>query len=157
MDFTITVTGTEHCIKTIEKIEQVIQSDNLKKYIAEKAIAVINRNAREKLEKNENYINHNKYNIKSNGIEIYNDVTNEQGVHYSLIVEYGSGIYAEKGHIGTSEEFINSNYQWWYGFCKKIKVHGQTPKHIYEDSAKIIERNLHRWVNEYLRKFLGGR
>lgn len=146
-------------------------------------ISIINTISEERLSYDRNYTKSNKYKINDDSIVVYNDVTNSNGEHYSLILEYGSGIHAEKEHIGKTDTFKVSGYMYWYvpeekapelamytdsengkGFEKietptgtLYKVYGQTPKHIYEDAAKIIERNVAKWVNEYIQKKLGGK
>lgn len=174
--FTIEIQGTKQAIDKIKKIEDVTKSNSLKVYLAEKMISVINRFADERLSYDENYVKSNKYKIDDESITIYNDVANASNEHYSLILEYGSGLYAEKGHIGSSETFIASGFMYWYVPEEKApeiseypyqrietdngviyKVFGQTPKHIYEDSAKVIERNIARWIREYIKQELGGK
>lgn len=174
--FTIKIQGTKQVIDKINRVENLMQSDDLKVYLAKKMIAIVNEIAEQRLSYDENYIKSNKYEIKDNGILIYNDVVNASGEHYSLILEYGSGLYAEKPHIGKTPTFLASGYMYWYVpedeapdlFAypyERIeteegvlyKVYGQTPKHIYEDSAKVIERNVARWVREYIKKELGGK
>lgn len=173
--FTIEIQGTKQAINKINTIAAMTQSNDLKVYLANKMIEVINRLAEERLSYDENYIKSNKYKINEEGILVYNDVTNASNEHYSLILEYGSGLYAEKPHIGQTETFIASGYMYWfvpedeapdlfaYPYERietdrgvLYKVYGQTPKHIYEDAAKIIERNVARWIREYMKKELGG-
>lgn len=174
--FTIEIQGTKQAINKINRIADITKSNDLKVYLANKMIEVINRLAEERLSYDENYIKSNKYKINDEGILVYNDVTNASNEHYSLILEYGSGLYAEKNHIGQTETFIASGYMYWfvpedeapdlfaYPYERietdsgvLYKVYGQTPKHIYEDSAKIIERNVARWIWEYVKKELGGK
>ena len=174
--FEIKIQGTKQVIDKIERVEAITKSEGLRKYLAQKMIAVINRLADERLSYDDNYKNHNKYQINSDSIVIYNDVQNNNGQYYSLILEYGSGLYAEKGHIGKTPTFIATGYMYWYVPEEEApelfeypyeriesengvfyKVYGQTPKHIYEDSAKLIERNVARWVREYIKKELGGK
>ena len=173
--FTIEVHGTKQVIDKIRKIADAMLSDDIKEYIAKKAIEVINKEADENLSYDEKYKKHNNYKIEKDSILIYNDVQNDNGEYYSLIIEYGSGLYAEKSHIGKTETFVNTGYMYWYVPEEEApdlfdypyerietdsgvfyKVFGQTPKHIYENSAKIIERNLAKWVREYNKKELGG-
>ena len=172
----IEIRGTKQVIDKIDRIEELTNSKQIKEYLAEKMISVINRLAEERLSYDENYISHNKYQLLENGILIYNDVTNSNGEYYSLILEYGSGLYAEKDHIGKTDTFKATGYMYWYvpeEYAPELfdyypttrietskgviyKVFGQTPKHIYEDSAEIIERNVARWVREYIKEELGG-
>lgn len=174
---TIELQGSKQAIDKINTIAAMTQSNDLKVYLANKMIAVINRLAEERLSYDENYIKSNKYKITDEGILVYNDVTNASHEHYSLILEYGSGLYAEKPHIGKTETFIASGYMYWYvpeeyapelfDYYPKTRIEtpkgviyqvfGQTPKHIYEDSAKVIERNVARWIREYMKKELGGK
>lgn len=174
--FTIEIQGTKQAIDKINAIEKITQSQDIKIYLAKKMIDVINRLSQERLSYNDNYIKHNQYKINEDSIEIYNDVQNESNQYYSLILEYGSGLYAEKEHIGQTETFNATGYMYWYVPEDEApnlfeypyerietengvfyKVYGQTPKHIYEDSAKIIERNVARWIKEYMKKELGGK
>ena len=174
--YNIEIQGTKQVIDKINRIEEISKSDSIKKYLAEKMIKVINKYAEERLSYDDNYIKSNKYKINDDSIEIYNDVTNASGEHYSLILEYGSGLWAEKKHIGTTEMFKASGYMYWYVpedeapdlFAypyQRIetdngvlyKVYGQTPKHIYEDAAELVQRNIARWVREYINKELGGK
>lgn len=174
--FEIKIQGTKQVIDKIERVEAITKSEGLKKYLAQKMIAVINRLADERLSYDDNYKNHNNYQINSDSIVIYNDVQNNNGQYYSLILEYGSGLYTEKGHIGKTPTFIATGYMYWYVPEEEApelfeypyeriesengvfyKVYGQTPKHIYEDSAKLIERNVARWVREYIKEELGGK
>ena len=174
--FEIEIQGTKQAINKINRIEEVSNSDDIKKYLAEKTIKVIDRLADERLYYDNNYKKSNKYEIYDDRIVIYNDVANENGQHYSLILEYGSGLYAEKQHIGTTKGFIASGYMYWYVPEEEApelieypyerietesgvlyKVYGQTPKHIYEDAAKLVERNMSRWIREYIKKELGGK
>lgn len=173
---TIEIQGTKEVIDKINKIESILKDDDIKKYLAEKMIAVIQRIADERLSYDDNYIKHNKYQINEDSIQIYNDVENNNHEHYSLILEYGSGLYAEKEHIGKTKTFLATGYMYWlvpeeeapelfdYPYERIetengvfYKVYGQTPKHIYEDSAKIIERNVARWVREYIKEKIGGK
>lgn len=174
--FEIEIQGTKQVIDKINYIEGVLKSSKIKQYIAEKMIFIINTISEERLSYDKNYTKSNKYKINDDSIVVYNDVANNSGEHYSLILEYGSGLYAEKEHIGETPTFLASGYMYWYVPEEEApelfeypyeriesdsgvfyKVYGQTPKHIYEDSAKIIERNVARWVNEYIQKELGGK
>ena len=174
--FTVEIQGTKQAIDKIKNVEVAMNSRDIKEYLAKKMIDVINRISNERLSHNDNYTKHNQYKINENSIEIYNDVQNESGEYYSVILEYGSGLYAEKSHIGETNTFIATGYMYWYVPEEEApnlfdypyerivtengvfyKVYGQTPKHIYEDSAKIIERNVARWINEYINKELGGK
>lgn len=174
--FTIEIQGTKKVIENINRIENVIKSNDLKVYIAKKIIKAIDRLADERLSHDDNYKKSNKYIIESDKIIIYNDVSNENGQHYSLILEYGSGIWAEKEHIGKTQSFSASGFMYWYVPEEKApelseypyerietengvlyKVYGQTPKYIYEDAAMLVERNISRWINEYMKKELGGK
>lgn len=174
--YTIEIQSSKRLINKINKIGEIAKSEDLKKYLAEKAIAVINRLADERLSYDENYTKSNKYEISDEEITIYNDVVNENNEHYSLILEYGSGLYAEKEHIGTTKTFLATGYMYWYVPEEEAtelinypyerietetgvfyKVYGQTPKHIYEDAAKITQRNIARWIREYIKKELGGK
>lgn len=181
--YEIRIQGTKKVIDKLNRVEEIIKSNDLKVQIAKKSIAIINRLANERLSYDEKYIKSNKYTIDDKSITIYNDVINTQGQHYSLIIEYGSGIHAKKEHIGETDTFKASGYMYWYvpeekapelamytdsengkGFEKietskgtLYKVYGQTPKHIYEDAAKIIQKNLAKWIREYIKKELGGK
>ena len=174
--FTIEIQGTKQVMNKIKKIAESMASDDIKEYIAKKAIEVINAEADANLSYDKNYREHNQYKINGNSIIIYNDVQNENNQYYSLIIEYGSGLYAEKEHIGETETFVNTGYMYWFVPEEEApdlfeypyerietedgvfyKVYGQTPKHIYENSAKIIEKNLSKWIREYSKKELGGK
>lgn len=174
--YTIEIQGTKQVIDKINRIEEIVKSNDLKIYLAEKSIAVINRLADERLSHDENYVKNNKYKIEEEGILIYNDVVNNNNEHYSLILEYGSGLYAEKQHIGETDTFNATGFMYWYVPEEEApelfdypydriptdkgvvyKVYGQTPKHIYEDAAKVIQRNIARWIREYIKKELGGK
>lgn len=156
MKFSVEVTGAEKCINYIKNIPNIIIDDELKTYIAEKSIEIINKYAKSRLKNYDNYIEHNQYKLIPDGILLYNDAEDDNGSHYALIVEYGSGTYAnEMPHIGDTPEFLESNYEWWYA-GRHVKVHGQEPKHIYKDAAKEIANNLQKWlvlrINDNLRK-----
>lgn len=172
----IEIQGSKQVIDKINAIEIAMKSNDIKEYLAKKMISVINGFADERLSYDAEYIKHNKYEILDEGIAVYNDVENESHQHYSLILEYGSGLYAELPHIGQTKSFIASGYMYWYVPEDEApdlfeypyerietedgviyKVYGQTPKHIYEDSAKVIERNAARWVREYIEERLGGK
>lgn len=174
--YEIRIQGTKKVIDKLNRVEEIIKSNDLKVQIAKKSIAIINRLADERLSYDEKYIKSNKYTIDDKSITIYNDVENESKQHYSLIIEYGSGLWAEKQHIGKTPTFLASGYMYWYVPEDKApdlfaypyerieteegvlyKVYGQTPKHIYEDAAKIIQKNLARWIREYIKKELGGK
>jgi hypothetical protein len=146
----ITVKGLDEIIQNLQDTQKLIKSNELKKYIAEQSIKEINKIAQERLSQNGNYISNNKYEIVDNGILIYNDVQNEDGFNYSLIIEYGSGTHAEIEHIGTTDEFIESDYTYWISGLG-VRVSGQEPKHIYTDAAKIIEKKLSTWGSEFLK------
>lgn len=172
----IEVRGTKQVIDKIDRIEELTNSSQIKEYLAKKMISIINQFAEDRLSSSEDYKKHNKYQILNDGILIYNDVTNSNGEYYSLILEYGSGLYAEKEHIGQSPTFKATGYMYWYvpeeeapelfdypyerivteDGAVLYKVFGQTPKHIYEDAAELIERNVARWVREYIKEELGG-
>lgn len=153
MDFNIKVTGIEDCINFINSIPELIDDDNLKQLIGENSIKIINQIAQSRLENYSNYIQSNKIKTYKTGVIIYNDVEDDYGFNYSLIVEYGSGLNAEEQHIGTTEEFIESGFEWWYA-GRHIKVTGQNPKHIYTDAAIEISRLLPKWVTTYVNDVL---
>lgn len=174
--FEIKIQGTKQVIDKINRVKSITQSNALKEYLAKKMISIINEVADERLSYDDNYIKHNKFKIEEDAITIYNDVENHNHEHYSLILEYGSGVYAELPHIGQTQTFIATGYMYWFVPEEEApelfdypyerietengvfyKVYGQTPKYIYEDSAKIIERNVARWVREYIQKELGGK
>lgn len=174
--FTIEIQGTKQAIDKINRIVDITKSDDIKVYLADKMISIINQLAEERLSYDDNYVKSNKYIINEDTITIYNDVVNANNEHYSLILEYGSGLYAEKEHIGKTPTFIASGYMYWfvpedeapdlfaYPYERietdngvLYKVYGQTPKHIYEDAAKVVERNIARWIREYMKKELGGK
>ena len=174
--FNITIKGTKQVIDKINSVEQTMMSKDIKEYLAKKMISIINTLSEERLSYDENYSKSNKYEILENGIFVYNDVTNGNGEYYSLILEYGSGLYAEQDHIGQTPTFNASGYMYWFVPEEEApelfdypyerieteegviyKVFGQTPKHIYEDSAEIIQRNVARWVREYIQEKLGGK
>lgn len=174
--FTIKIQGTKKVIDKINSIDDAFKSNDLKEYLAKKVIRIIDKLADERLYYDDNYKSNNKYTIEQNKIIIYNDVKNNNGEYYSLIIEYGSGLYAEQEHIGKTNTFTATGYMYWYVPEEEApelfdypyerietdagvlyKVFGQTPKHIYEDAAKIAERNISRWVREYIKKELGGK
>lgn len=150
MGITIKSQGLTKAINMFKNLEKTLLSEKLYDFIAEKAIEEINKQAKDKLQTSDNYISNNKYERTDKGIVIYNDSATEDGFNYSLIIEYGSGAYAEMPHIGNTLEFVESNYEWWYAFGKNIVVHGQEPKHIYTDAAKIIRKEINSWITEFI-------
>lgn len=161
---TIEVTGLEEVINLLNDLDALMQSEKLKTYIAEKALEEINRIAKTKLSQNDNYINSNKYTLTDEGILIYNDVQAVDGSYYSLIIEYGSGTKAE-GSYNTGKIYWyvpeekgpnleNYNYKSYTTESgeKIYMVFGQSPKHIYTDASKIIEKNLTKWALEFIKK-----
>lgn len=172
----IEVQGTKEAIEKINVVEKLLNSKGLKEYLAQQMISVINKIADERLSYDENYVKHNKYELRDDGILVYNDVTNESGDHYSLILEYGSGLYAEQEHIGNTPTFKATGNMYWFVPEEEApelfeypyerietedgvlyKVYGQTPKHIYEDAAEIIQKTATVWIKDYLVKELGGK
>lgn len=153
LKYKVEIKGTEEVLKAIEKVESIINSKDLYNFIGEKALKVIKRIAEDKLKTGaSNYNQHNKLQVLNNGILIYNDIANSDGTFYSLIIEYGSGTKMDETnaeHMGTTPEFLQSNYEWWYA-GRHVKVHGQDPKYIYTDAAVKIEQNLEHWVSDYL-------
>ena len=152
MKFEIEVKGLTEVIEYFKKLQNVVSSDKLKEYIAEKSIEEIKKISKERLANYSNYIESNKYEITKDGIRIYNDVQNDNS-HYSLIIEYGSGTKMDPSaeHFGDTPEFKASNYQWWINGLG-FKVTGQEPKHIYTDAAKVIEKNISTWADEYIER-----
>lgn len=167
----IEVEGTDKVIKYVKEMEKKLKSDDVKKYLAEKMIILINRESKSKLENSINYVAHNKYEILDDGILIYNDVQNDNGEYYSLIIEYGSGVYAEGEPFHHTESYDNSGGLYWLvpvengsslmntGFDiitlesgDYFKVYGQEAKHIYTDAAIKIQKNINRWLKEYIEK-----
>lgn len=166
----IDVVGSERVIKTINDFVKKMESDDLKRYIGSKAIEVINEEAFNELGDATEYTKHNKMEILSDGILIYNDVKNTEGQYYSLMVEYGTGVYAVMENIGTTEMFEKSGHVFWYVPAEKApklenyayekvttdegsvlyKVYGQYPNYIYTNSATKIRKNLSKWVKEYI-------
>lgn len=167
----IEVEGTDKVINYVKEMEKKLKSDDVKKYLAEKMIILINRESKNKLENSINYDAHNKYEILDDGILIYNDVQNDNGEYYSLIIEYGSGVYAEGEPFHHTESYDNSGGLYWLvpvengsslmntGFDiitlesgDYFKVYGQEAKHIYTDAATKIQKNINRWLKEYIEK-----
>lgn len=171
MEFSIDITGIDEAIRLFNEIKDVISSNELKEYLAEKSIEEINKIAKQRLQNSENYIANNNYEILQDGVLIYNDIQSEDGTYISLIIEYGSGIHKEGepfNHTNTyaatsglywlvpvesSSSLANTNYN-----IINIKgveyyiVFGQYPKHIYTDAGKIIEKNIATWISEYIDK-----
>lgn len=175
MNIEINLIGLDNITKELEKIKKKINSKLLFDYLAKKSIDAINEIAEKKLQNSSNYKQHNKYELLDNGFMIYNDVSSVDGTYYSLIIEYGSGTKMSSdspGHIGQSNSFTNSGGKYWfvkadevdlssYGFEAKhfksdgfegdlYQVFGQEPKYIYTDAARIIQKNINKWFNEYI-------
>lgn len=174
----VKITGLDKCIKMIDNYSKIINSKELYEYIAKESIKVINKYAKSRLDNSSNYTSSNIYEISDKKIKISNEVKNSQGKYYSLIIEYGSGMYAEKPHFGDTKTFVESGYVYWlvpveegsnlesYGFevvdidlgdgqvNSFYKVFGQEPKHIYTDAAKEIEKNLVNWTMQFIKQKL---
>lgn len=161
---TIEITGLDEALNLLEKLDSLCQSNELKEYIAERAIDEINKIAKSRLSTNDNYISNNKYKITKDGILIYNDVQAVDGSYYSLIIEYGSGTKAE-GSYNTGKVYWyvpeekgpnlkNYNYKSYTTEDGETiyMVFGQKPKHIYNDASKIIENNITKWALDFIRK-----
>lgn len=159
----IRVEGANEIIKKITEIDKKLSSDDIKEYLAKKMLDVINKTTEEKLKNNSNYIASNKYKLIDKGIMLYNDVQAVDGSYYSLIIEYGSGTKAE-GSYNTGKVYWyvpeekgpnleNYNYKSYItdDGNKIYLVFGQEPKHIYTDAAKEIEKNVTKWVMEYMK------
>lgn len=169
MDLKITIHGLDRVIQKLENYEKIVTSPQLFEYLAKKSIRLINEEATKKLQYSNNYVAHNKYELINNGVIIYNDVQNVNGMHYSLIIEYGSGVKAEGEHIGTTSAFQNSGNTFWYVRAEEVdlsqygyatttyndtelyRVYGQEPKHIYTDAKAKIRKNINKWLNEYIK------
>lgn len=174
MDVTIKVDGIDDCLEFINSIPNLVDNSDFKQYIGENCVNVINKIANEKLIISNDYNSNNKIKILDNGVQIYNEVQNDNGTFYSLIIEYGSGTHAELEHIGTSPKFQESGFEYWYVpeevapkianySYKKIitkngetlyMVFGQNPKHIYTDAAQEIANNLQKWSVEFIKNEL---
>ena len=172
--FTIKVTGLEKFSNRTGSLKKIIESNELKEYVAKRSIEEINKIAQERLQKSENYIANNKYTITDSGIKIYNDSQTSDGFYYSLIIEYGSGTLREKESIAHTQTYASSGGAYWYvpeaeapqlseySFPRVTNeagevfymVFGQDPKHIYTDAAKMIEKNMRVWVVTYINKEL---
>lgn len=167
----IEVTGSEFVLKAIEDIMNKLKSDDIKVYLGNKMIEVINKIATENLIENDDYIAHNKMKIVDEGILIYNDVQNDNGEYYSLIVEYGSGIYSVvPGKDSHTSIYEKTGGLYWYvpeEQASKLakynyeavetdngdilyRVFAQYPNYIYTDAVSVINRKLKSWVKEYL-------
>ena len=174
MDVTIKVTGIEDCINFINDIPKLIENKNFKQYIGENCVKVINEIAEKKLKISSKYNASNKIKILKTGVLIYNDVKNDNGSFYSLIIEYGSGTQAEMEHIGATPKFIESEFEYWfvpedvapslsqYSFKKIITkenvtlymVFGSKGKHIYTEATQKISEKLSEWTKDYISKEL---
>jgi hypothetical protein len=172
--FTIEIEGLEKVRKKLELLQNTLDSNELDDYIAEKAIDVINRLAKERLTEYDNYILSNHKKFGKDEIIIYNDVQNDNGFIYAAIIEYGSGVQAEKPSIANSDTYKATGGMFWYvpedeapelseyygepfiaaDGRSLFKVAGQTPKYIYEDAAKLIQRNIGRWASEWIKSKL---
>ena len=172
MEFSINISGLDEAVNLLKKYQEIISSDGLKEYLAEKSIDEINKIANEKLQSSENYNANNKYKITDNGVVIYNEIQSQDGTYISLILEYGSGIYAEyekfPKHTATYEKtggvywlvpvtsgssLFNTDYEIiTLESGDYFKVFAQTPKHIYTDAGKVIESKITTWIEEYIEK-----
>lgn len=170
MDFTIKVDGIKECKEILNRIPKLIKSKKFKQYIGENCVKVINKFAQQRLSVSSEYTKENKIKVYNNGVLIYNDVKNQDGAYYGLIIEYGSGTHAELEHIGTTPKFQESGFEYWYvpdeiaprlGEYKYktiitetgetlYMVYGQNPKHIYTDAAREISENLKEWAELYI-------
>lgn len=173
MNVEIQVTGLEEAIKKIERVQKIASSNELKEYIAERAIEEINKIAKERFSQSNNYVSSNKYELIKNGILIYNDVKNDNGECYSLILEYGSGTYAEGEAFHHTKTYDMTGGTYWLVPVEEssslmnttfdiitldsgdyFKVYGQQPKHVYTDAAKIIQKKLVEWADDFIAKEL---
>lgn len=171
MEFSINLTDIDEIVNMLDNIKDIISSDALKEYIAQKSIEEINRIAEQRLQSSENYIANNKYELIKDGVLIYNDIQTEDGTYYSLILEYGSGIHAEGEpfhHTSTYEttsglywlvpvdnagSLANTNYEIInIKGVEYYRVFGQSAKHIYTDAGKNIEKNIAGWISDYIDK-----
>lgn len=171
MDVNVQITGLEEAIEKIERLHKIASSDELKKYIAEKAINEINKVAKQRLSQSNNYVESNEYELINEGILIYNNVQNDKGEYYSLILEYGSGTYAEGESFHHTASYENSGGLYWlvpveeasslmntdFGIITLdsgdyFKVYGQQSKHIYTDAFKEIQKKLSKWADEFIAK-----
>lgn len=175
IEIDVSMTGTEEIIKSVETIEKKLKSKDIKEYLAKKMINVVNEETKDKLEYFNSYINHNKYYIDNDSITIYNDVQNEDGQYYSLVIEYGSGTYKEGEDFSHTATYDNTGGLYWLVPVNKTnnnlenynyqiititledgtkedfyKVYGQTAKHIYRESSIRIEREINQWIIDYL-------
>lgn len=170
MKYTIEIDGIKELKDTLNKIPKLVKSNKFKQYIGENCVKVINRIASERLIMHNEYNSQNIIEILKDGVLIHNDVKNDNGTYYGLIIEYGSGTNAEIEHIGTSPKFQESDFEYWYvpeeiapklsnyGYKKIVTntgeiiymVYGQNPKHIYTDAAKEIASKLEEWAEIYI-------
>lgn len=170
MKYTIEIDGIKELEDTLNKIPKLVKDKNFKQYIGENCVKIINRLASERLSISNEYNSQNKIDILNDGVLIHNDVKNNDGVYYGLIIEYGSGTNAEIEHIGTTPKFQESGFEYWFvpdEVAPKLSdykyktittdngeiiymVFGQNPKHIYTDAAKEISEKLEEWTNTYI-------
>lgn len=169
MGIVIKSVGLTKALQSFRALQETILSDKLLDFIAEKAIEEINKDAIEKLDRSDNYIANNKYEKIDKGVVIYNDSKSEDGTYYSLILEYGSGIYAEGEPFHHTQTYDETGGLYWLVPIEEgsslfstdydiitleagdfFKVYGQPAKHIYTDAAKKIRKNIASWVSQFI-------
>ena len=93
--------------------------DNLDKYkdtLIPHAIAVIDKTCKVGLV--ENYSSATQMETKIEGNTVKGGI---QAPSDDKFAEYGTGVYAENGHIGTTPTFVNSGYNKWYVPVSSVK------------------------------------
>lgn len=90
-------------------------------------------------------------------IEIDNDKleskihTDKEKFSHASFMEYGTGIYAEREHIGKTKVFINSGYRYWYVPMTLVNLHLQEDRLLILKDGTVLQRTYAQQPKPFMR------
>lgn len=165
----VNITGEkdlEEYINFVRKILSMKVDKNFQKFIQQKCLETVRKVTDDRLTFSgltvEEYKNNHKIMEYDDGFILYNDTivpSETEGYDGSfsiaLAFEYGTGIVGMGNPVEGSWEYNINNHERGWTYFKNNGFHftaGYSGFEIYRYTSEEIQKNLEKWVNEYLNK-----
>jgi len=169
------IKGLERHIKYVQDLSKMKSDRKFKKFIQEKCLETVRKITEQRLvggttddEMIQEYKSRHKIREFSDGFVLYNDTTlpasmlstnhpedYPNGFSIALAFEYGIGIVGQNNPVANAWEYNlrDYNFGWYYQkYDESYHTYGYSGFEIYRYTAVEIEKQLPKWVNEYMKK-----
>lgn len=172
--YEIEIEGIDECLATLESLEKMIRNYEFMEYIAQKSKETLDRITAQNIsgykEDTGSYASNHQIEVNQDEIVLFNNtkadlshlsektrVNYPDGFSIAKAVEYGTGIVGQESDasskaIGWTYDVNNHGYKGWF-YEKNGKIYwtkGMAGKLIYYKTKLEIEKNVEKWILEYI-------